>query len=119
MLVTILGILLIAVGFIMLFTPGQGILAVIAGLALLATEYTWAKRLLDRARSRLEDARAKARELDPRVRRRRIIGTVVASIAVVAAVIAYLAVYGWPRYAVTGWNWLQGISSVVPELPGM
>ncbi len=42
-----------------------------------------------------------------------------ATVALVGAVVWYLAVYDWPSYAVDGWNWVQDISSVVPELPGM
>jgi uncharacterized protein (TIGR02611 family) len=117
--VTIVGLFLVAIGIVMIFTPGQGILAIIAGLALLATEYHWARRLLHRARANLDQARERARAMDPRVRRRRIIGTTVATVTVAAALVAYLVVFDWPSFAVAGWDWVQGISAVVPELPGM
>jgi uncharacterized protein (TIGR02611 family) len=40
------GVLLIA-GIAMLALPGPGWLTIAAGLAILATEFAWAKRLLD------------------------------------------------------------------------
>jgi tellurite resistance protein TerC len=45
------GVLLLA-GAAMLVLPGPGILVIIAGLAVLATEYAWAKRPLDAMRDR-------------------------------------------------------------------
>jgi tellurite resistance protein TerC len=45
------GVLLLA-GVAMLVLPGPGILVIIAGLAVLATEYAWAKRPLDAMRDR-------------------------------------------------------------------
>jgi tellurite resistance protein TerC len=44
------GALLLAVGAVMLFLPGPGVAVMFAGLALLATEYRWARRWLERAR---------------------------------------------------------------------
>ena len=41
------GCALLVVGGVMLVTPGPGWLTIAAGLALLATEFVWAKRLLD------------------------------------------------------------------------
>ncbi len=117
--VTIVGAVLILAGIVMLIGPGQGILAIIAGLAVLATEYAWAERLLRRAQAKLHEAREKARAMDPRVRRRRIALITLACVAATAAVIGYLVVYDWPNIAVSSWNWVQSFSSLVPELPGM
>ena len=41
------GVALLVLGGVMLVTPGPGWLTIAAGLALLATEFVWAKRLLD------------------------------------------------------------------------
>jgi hypothetical protein len=41
----------------MLVLPGPGVLVIIAGLAILATEYVWAQRLLRIARERFEQAK--------------------------------------------------------------
>jgi hypothetical protein len=59
--VLVVGLVLIAAGLIMLVTPGPGIAAILAGLALLATEFDWAKRLLDWFRRRFAAARAEVR----------------------------------------------------------
>src|SRR5215207_7954472 len=52
--VTILGIALLAAGLAMMVLPGPGILVIVAGLAVLATEYVWARSLLDKAKTRAE-----------------------------------------------------------------
>jgi uncharacterized protein (TIGR02611 family) len=45
------GFTLLAVGVVMLVTPGPGWAAIIGGLAILAAEYVWARRLLNRLKS--------------------------------------------------------------------
>jgi uncharacterized protein (TIGR02611 family) len=52
----VVGVALLAVGFIMMVTPGPGILFLVAGLALLATEFAWAEHLLGKARRQAEKA---------------------------------------------------------------
>lgn len=52
--VTILGVALLAVGLAMMVLPGPGILVIVAGLAVLATEYLWARSLLSRAKNQAE-----------------------------------------------------------------
>lgn len=52
--VTILGIALLAAGLAMMVLPGPGILVIVAGLAVLATEYVWARSLLDKAKNQAE-----------------------------------------------------------------
>jgi hypothetical protein len=52
--VTLVGGALLALGLAMMVLPGPGILVIVAGLAVLATEYVWARRLLKRARSQAE-----------------------------------------------------------------
>ena len=46
------GFTVLAVGLVMLVTPGPGLLVIIAGLAILAHEFTWAARALEKAKSR-------------------------------------------------------------------
>lgn len=62
--VTVLGFLLLLAGAIMMVTPGPGTVAIIAGLAILATEYTWAEIMLDKVKE-------KARQAGDAVRKRR------------------------------------------------
>lgn len=45
---TVIGFTVILFGAIMLVTPGPGIAAIAAGVAILATEFVWAKKLLKR-----------------------------------------------------------------------
>lgn len=45
--VTVVGFGLIAVGVVMMPLPGPGSLIVVAGVAVLATEYAWARRTLE------------------------------------------------------------------------
>jgi len=58
--VTIVGGALLVLGAAMMILPGPGILVIVAGLAVLATEYVWAKRLLKRARSKAEEVQEAA-----------------------------------------------------------
>jgi intracellular septation protein A len=52
--VTILGVALLVLGAAMMVLPGPGILVIVGGLALLATEYVWARKLLKTARAKAE-----------------------------------------------------------------
>lgn len=54
--VTVVGGALVALGLAMLVLPGPGILVVVAGFAVLGTEYAWAARALDRTKSVAESA---------------------------------------------------------------
>lgn len=50
--VTVVGFLLLAAGGVMLVTPGPGVIVILAGLAVLASEWAWAERALDKAKQR-------------------------------------------------------------------
>jgi hypothetical protein len=50
--VTAVGFTLVGVGLVLLVVPGPGLLFIAAGLAVLATEYSWARRALDAAKQR-------------------------------------------------------------------
>lgn len=55
----VFGFTLLLAGIIMLVTPGPGWLTIAMGLAVLAAEYVWARRLLDHLKARgvqLKDA---------------------------------------------------------------
>jgi hypothetical protein len=47
----VFGFTLLLLGVIMLITPGPGILFIAFGLALLAAEFVWARRLLNRLKA--------------------------------------------------------------------
>jgi len=52
--IAIIGGIIVLIGIIAIPYPGPGWLIVFAGLAVLATEFTWAQRLLDRVRGKYE-----------------------------------------------------------------
>jgi uncharacterized protein (TIGR02611 family) len=56
-------------GLIMLVTPGPGIASIVAGLALLSTEFDWARRLLNWFRRRFVAVRYDARRRAGQARR--------------------------------------------------
>jgi hypothetical protein len=58
--VTLLGVGLLVLGAAMMVLPGPGIVVIVGGLAVLATEYVWARTLLDRAKSKAQDVQAAA-----------------------------------------------------------
>jgi uncharacterized protein (TIGR02611 family) len=42
------GFTLLAIGVVMILTPGPGLLTILLALGVLAAEFVWARRLLDR-----------------------------------------------------------------------
>jgi uncharacterized protein (TIGR02611 family) len=87
------GVAIISAGLVMLITPGPGWAAIVVGLAVLATEYVWAERLLARVKHMAQQAAARA--LDPKKRRRNQILLAISAVVLVAVVWAYLARYGF------------------------
>lgn len=57
--VFLLGTAIVGAGLAMLVLPGPGLLVVIVGLAVLATEFAWAERALDRTTSTAANAASK------------------------------------------------------------
>jgi len=51
--VGILGITILAIGLILVFTPGPGFLVIPLGLSILATEYIWAETVLKKLKERI------------------------------------------------------------------
>lgn len=52
--VAIVGIVVLLIGVVAIPYPGPGWLIVFAGLAILATEFEWAQRVLDKARGKYD-----------------------------------------------------------------
>jgi uncharacterized protein (TIGR02611 family) len=91
--VFVVGLLITLAGVAMLALPGPGWAAIFVGLAVLATEFEWAHRLLHNAKERVQQAAHKA--ADPKRRRMVIIvGAVLIAVAA-AAGWWYLDRYGW------------------------
>jgi uncharacterized protein (TIGR02611 family) len=119
--ITAVGVIVVLAGVVLSGPgiPGPGLLVIVAGLAILATEWAWAEKLLQRARAWLEKTRSKVREMDPAVRRRRLLLGMVAALVVLGIGGVLIAKYGWPALAISSWDRIQSISDAVPELPGM
>jgi uncharacterized protein (TIGR02611 family) len=60
--VFLLGISVLAIGIVMIIGPGPAVIVIPLGLGILATEFVWARRLLDSLKRRLADAHAAATE---------------------------------------------------------
>ncbi|WP_020573645.1 TIGR02611 family protein [Actinopolymorpha alba] len=101
----IVGAAFVVAGLIMFITPGPGWVTVIVGLAILATEFAWARRTLDWAKQKAQQASAKA--LDPRVRKRNILIALTVVIVLALAGWWWVASFGWPEPLVRTINWVR------------
>jgi len=117
--VTIVGSAVLTAGLIMMVTPGPGLLGIVAGLAILATEWDWADRWLTTARRKLHEARLAAEAMDPRVRRRRVVASTSVGALGVGGLVGYVALADWPGWSVSVWDRAQSYLGFLPDLPGM
>lgn len=51
LIIAVIGFTVLLIGLAMIVLPGPAIVVIPIGLAILATEYVWARRLLDRVKS--------------------------------------------------------------------
>jgi uncharacterized protein (TIGR02611 family) len=58
----IVGFTVLLLGVAMLVLPGPGLLVIVVGLTILALEFAWAERMLERAIDRMERARVATKE---------------------------------------------------------
>lgn len=98
--VLIIGFGLVAAGIAMLVLPGPGWATIILGLIVLASEYAWARRLMDPVKRWARKAADAA--LDPRVRRRNLIIAGLLVVVVAGVVAWYIATYGLTLQPITG-----------------
>ena len=54
--VAVIGAAFVVAGFALLVLPGPGLLVIIVGLAILATEFAWAEHRLDQAKDKAKQA---------------------------------------------------------------
>ncbi|MGC5003043.1 TIGR02611 family protein [Streptomyces sp. DT203] len=90
--VFVVGLAVVVAGVIMLPLPGPGWLVIFGGMAIWATEFVWAQLVLRWTRRKVTEAAQKA--LDPKVRRRNIILTVVGLVIVAVLVGIYVWKFG-------------------------
>lgn len=50
--VTVIGVTVLIIGIVFIPLPGPGLVGIFAGVAILATEFVWAKRLLKRMKAK-------------------------------------------------------------------
>ncbi len=53
--IAVLGFTVLLIGVAMIITPGPSLLVIVLGLAILATEFIWAERLLNQIKGQLRD----------------------------------------------------------------
>lgn len=90
--VFVLGLAVVVAGALMLVLPGPGWVVIFGGMAIWATEFVWAQLVLRWTKRKVTEAAKRA--LDPRVRRRNIILTVVGLVIVAAVILVYVVKFG-------------------------
>jgi tellurite resistance protein TerC len=58
--VIVVGFSVLVVGIAMIVLPGPAVVVIPIGLAILATEFIWARKLLDKVKERIERMRKKS-----------------------------------------------------------
>ncbi len=82
-------------GVVMLVTPGPGILVIIVGLTMLALEFAWAERWLERLVDRAEQAVDQVTKGSPR-RRAALFVVGVAALAAIAVMVVFWEIPFFP-----------------------
>ncbi|MFI0965600.1 TIGR02611 family protein [Streptomyces sp. NPDC021080] len=91
--VFVVGLAVVVAGVVMLPLPGPGWLVIFGGMAIWATEFVWAQLVLRWTKRKVTEATQRA--LDPKVRRRNIVLTVVGLVIVAVLVGVYLWKFGF------------------------
>jgi uncharacterized protein (TIGR02611 family) len=91
--VFIVGLAVVAAGVIMLPLPGPGWVVIFGGMAIWATEFVWAQLVLRWTKRKVTEAAQRA--LDPKVRRRNLILTVIGLVIIAALVSVYVWKFGF------------------------
>ncbi|MEO8107061.1 MAG: TIGR02611 family protein [Actinomycetes bacterium] len=100
-LATMLGVAIIVGGVVMVIFPGPGWAAIFLGLAVLATEYAWANRLLVATKDKAGGAASSV--FAPENRKRSIVLSSIVVLLVAAIVAWYVYQYGWTTSGALGW----------------
>lgn len=102
----VLGWTLVLLGLALLVLPGPGMLALVAGVALLAPHYAWARRILDPLHDRAVEAAKQGVSTKSRV-----LAGVASVVWLLGLGLAWLLAPPIPEFSVWGWD-------VGPGLPG-
>jgi len=57
LIVGVVGLTILVIGLVLLVLPGPGLIVIIVGLGILATEFIWAKKLLHKTKQHYENAK--------------------------------------------------------------
>lgn len=57
LIVALIGFTILIIGFVVIFTPGPAVIIIPVGLAVLATEFVWAEKLLRRFKEKMNNFR--------------------------------------------------------------
>ncbi|MFB7916961.1 TIGR02611 family protein [Streptomyces sp. NPDC056061] len=90
--VFVVGLAVVVAGIIMLPLPGPGWLVIFGGMAIWATEFVWAQLVLRWTRRKVTEAAQRA--LDPKVRRRNVVLTVIGLVIIAVLVGVYVWKFG-------------------------
>lgn len=85
---TLAGLVIVATGIGMLVFPGPGLVVIAVGLTMLALEFDWAERLLERVLRRVEQARASTDRISKKYKVAATLGTLI--VVVGASVAAFI-----------------------------
>ena len=61
--VAVIGITILLVGLLLIFLPGPGLVVILIGLAVLGSEFVWARRVINRARALGKQSQAYVKSL--------------------------------------------------------
>lgn len=100
----IVGGLVLLVGLIAIPYPGPGWLIVFSGLAILATEFDWAQRVLDRVKGKYDQWQHWLKQQSPAIRSIFWILTCLIVIVTIWLLNGYGLLNSWLGL---GWDWLQ------------
>ena len=82
------GFVVLLIGVVMLFTPGPGWAVIVLGLGMLALEFTWAERALERVIDQAERAADQVTKGSP-IRRAALLSVGVLSLAALVALVVF------------------------------
>jgi uncharacterized protein (TIGR02611 family) len=87
--VAIFGFLVVLAGLAMLVLPGPGLLVIAIGLGILALEFVWAERLLERTVDKMEEAADTVKRSSPAQQALAVAFLALAAVGIVAATILW------------------------------
>lgn len=114
--ITVVGVLIVLAGIALMPLPGPGILVVVVGLAVLATEYAWARRALRTAKKQAVKAQEEAVASPWRTGFSVLSALVMAGVGVTMMVVEDVTWPAWDRLVDSVWTPLTGSFVIVTSV---